>query len=344
MPPLTFGLFDHLDRRDLPLAQLYEQRLQYLEAADTGGFYCYHLAEHHMTPLGMAPSPGLFLAAVAQRTRRLRLGPLVYLLPLYNPLRLIEEICMLDQLSHGRLDLGVGRGISPYELSFFGVNVMESRDIFEEALDVIVSGLSHDRLTYRGTYYRFRDVPMELRPLQQPYPPLWYGASTREAALWSAQRGINIVGGGPNTVLREVSQAYQETWGQHRTDAERLNPHVAEPKIGALRHVLVADTDAEAEDLARHAYRYWYNSLVQLWKDFRAVPIAFTDDLDVARQRDVALIGSPDTVGEQVQRFADTSGCNYLVCSFAFGSLTHDQVLHSLDLFASKVMPAWMTG
>lgn len=341
MPSLTFGLFDHLDRRDIPLTQLYAERLQYLEAADTAGFYCYHLAEHHMTPLGMAPSPGIFLAAVAQRTSRLRLGPLVYLLPLYNPLRLIEEICMLDHLSQGRFDLGVGRGISPYELSFFGVDTMASRDMFEEALEVVINGLSHERLTHRGDAYRFRQVPMELRPLQQPYPPLWYGASTQDAALWSARRGLNIVGGGPNTVLREVAQVYQETWEQHRGSADRLNPHVTEPKVGALRHVFVADTDAEAENVAREAYRYWYKSLVKLWKDFRAVPIAFTDDLDVARKRDVALVGSPDTVGEQVQKFAETSGCNYLVGSFVFGSLTHEQALHSLDLFATKVMPAF---
>src|SRR5438132_2929835 len=120
MPPITFGLFDWIDRRDAPLADLYEERLQLLEAADAAGFFCYHLAEHHATPLGMAPSPGMFLAAAAQRTRRIRLGPLVYLLPLYEPLRLLEEICMLDHLSRGRLEIGVGRGVSPYEVSYFG--------------------------------------------------------------------------------------------------------------------------------------------------------------------------------------------------------------------------------
>ncbi len=104
------------------MQKLYEERLRLLEAADSAGFRGYHLAEHHFTPLGMAPSPALFLAAAAQRTQHLRLGPLGYLLPLYDPLRLIEEVCMLDQLSNGRLDLGFGRGISPYELGYFGVD------------------------------------------------------------------------------------------------------------------------------------------------------------------------------------------------------------------------------
>src|SRR6266540_3588260 len=126
-----FGLFDWIDRREAPLGQIYEERLRLLEAADEAGFYCYHLAEHHATPLGMAPSPGLFLAAAAQRTHRIRLGPLVYLLPLYEPLRLIEEVCMLDHLSAGRLELGIGRGVSPYELRCFGVDVADSRAIFD---------------------------------------------------------------------------------------------------------------------------------------------------------------------------------------------------------------------
>src|ERR1700676_5713287 len=119
---MRFGVFDHLDRDDQALGDYYRARLQIIEAYDRLGFYAYHVAEHHGTPLGMAPSPSVFLAAVAQRTQRLRFGPLVYALPLYHPLRLVEEICMLDQMSCGRFDLGVGRGISPIETAYFGVN------------------------------------------------------------------------------------------------------------------------------------------------------------------------------------------------------------------------------
>ena len=105
---MDLGIFDHLDRREMPLDEFYESRLRLLEKYDAAGFAAYHLAEHHMTPLGLAPVPGIFLAAATQRTRRIRLGPCVYCLPLYNPLRLIEEICMLDHLSRGRFDFGVG--------------------------------------------------------------------------------------------------------------------------------------------------------------------------------------------------------------------------------------------
>src|ERR1700758_5145443 len=174
MSKVSFGVFDWIDRGTQPLSQLYEDRLQLLAAADEAGFFCYHLAEHHATPLGMAPSPALFLTAATQRTRRIRLGPLVYLLPLYDPLRLIEEVAMLDQLSGGRLELGVGRGVSPYELRNFGVDPENSRPMFEEALAVLFAGLTQERLNFAGRHYNYQNVPMELHSLQQPYPPLWY--------------------------------------------------------------------------------------------------------------------------------------------------------------------------
>ena len=110
---VQFGIFDHLDQRPEAPGKTFSDRIEFIKAAEAAEFRTYHLAEHHCTPLGMAPSPGIFLAAVARETSKIRLGPLVYLLPLYNPLRLIEEICMLDHLSNGRFEVGVGRGISP---------------------------------------------------------------------------------------------------------------------------------------------------------------------------------------------------------------------------------------
>ena len=114
---MKFGIFDHVDRSRMPLAEQFEKRIEYVKAIDEAGFYSYHVAEHHATPLNMVPVPGVYLGAVANATKRLRIGPLCYLLPLYSPLRLIEEIAILDQLSNGRLDVGVGRGVSPFELN-----------------------------------------------------------------------------------------------------------------------------------------------------------------------------------------------------------------------------------
>src|SRR5436190_2475094 len=182
MAAVAFGIFDHVDRSDEPIGVLYEQRLKLVEAAEAAGFRTYHVAEHHATRLGMAPSPGIFLAAVAQRTRRIRFGPLVYLLPLYTPLRLIEEICMLDQLSGGRFELGVGRGIVPYELAYCGINFLDAQEIYEESLAIVLAGLGGGKLTHQGRHYTYRGVPMELECVQKPHPPLWQGVVRPDGA------------------------------------------------------------------------------------------------------------------------------------------------------------------
>ena len=132
---IDFGIFDHLDRGGFALGELYANRLRLIEAYDRAGFHAYHLAEHHGTSLGMAPVPGVFLSAVAQRTRRLRFGPSVYVLPVHDPLRLIEEVAILDHLSHGRFEIGVGRGVSHFEFNALGVDRNESRERFGECLD-----------------------------------------------------------------------------------------------------------------------------------------------------------------------------------------------------------------
>jgi len=141
---VRFAMFDWLDESGRGQAETYEERLRMLELADQSGFYCYHLAEHHATELSTVPSPNLFLAAVAQRTRRIRLGALSYVMPLYEPIRLLEEICMLDQLSGVRLELGLGRG-STGEL--IDDDPDKARAMFHEVLDIVrVPGVSdvHD--------------------------------------------------------------------------------------------------------------------------------------------------------------------------------------------------------
>src|SRR5215831_13738963 len=178
---MQVGIFDHVEHGQRPLATLFDERIAFAKAADAAGIYCLHVAEHHATPLNMVPVPGVYLGAVARETKRLRLGPLVYLLPLYSPLRLIEEISILDHLSHGRLEVGIGRGVSPFELKYHKIDHDESRAIFIDAFEAISAGLTTDTLNYSGKYYQFEDVPIALRPLQTPHPAFWYGSSNTPA-------------------------------------------------------------------------------------------------------------------------------------------------------------------
>jgi len=225
---MKFGIFDHLDDSGLPTGKHFEDRLSLIEAYDRCGFYAYHLAEHHGTPLGMAPSPGVFLAAIAQRTKRLRFGPLVYLLPLYHPIRLIEEICMLDHMSNGRLELGVGRGVSPIEVGFYGVDPAEGPRRFAEALKVIRRGLTSEKLTFNGDYYSFNEVPMVLKPVQRPHPPLWYGVTKPESAYWAALEGAHVVTLSAPSAARTIFDQYRTEWAKFGRNSS--------PITGIARH------------------------------------------------------------------------------------------------------------
>src|SRR5437764_13642702 len=190
---MEFGIFDHLDRGGASLAAYYEDRLKIAEAYDRAGFYAYHLAEHHSTPLGLAPSPSVFLSAVAQRTRRLRFGPLVWAMPLHHPLRLNEEICMVDQLSGGRLELGFGRGSVPVEIEYYGADPEQAQEIYTDSVELILKGLTSKVLDYHGKYFSFSNVPMEIAPLQQPHPPIWYGVHMPDSAQRAGRRNLNVV-------------------------------------------------------------------------------------------------------------------------------------------------------
>jgi alkanesulfonate monooxygenase SsuD/methylene tetrahydromethanopterin reductase-like flavin-dependent oxidoreductase (luciferase family) len=342
---IRFSLFDHLDESGRGQAATYRERLKMLEVAEEAGFYCYHLAEHHGTELSTVPSPGLFLAAAAEHTHRLRLGPLTYVLPLYNPLRLLEEICILDQLSGGRLDVGIGRGSSPYEGLRFGIKREESRAIFEEALEVIVQGLRDGELNFAGRYFQYDHVMTRQRPAQQPYPPLWCPTSGLESVPWIARHGFNTLFSfgvsGSFGLAREMIDLYRREFEAHRSDAGRLNGHVADPFFGIVGHVHVADTDALAMEQARPAYATYIYNFTERYNRVGDPKHAGKGNFD----RDVAegkiLVGSPDTVRKRLGEYLAATGANYCVGEFSFGSLPHEQVLSSLRLFSREVMPAF---
>jgi len=331
---IEFGVFDHLDRTGTSLPDYYEDRLRIVEAYDRAGFYAYHLAEHHSTPLGMAPSPNVFLAAVAQRTRQLRFGPLIYALPLHHPLRLIEEICMLDQMSGGRLDIGFGRGASPIEIEIYGVDPAAAQDIYDEGVALILQGLTRDVLDFHGKHFIFDNVPMELAPLQKPHPPVWYGVHAPDSAERAARRSLHVVSLDPTSETRLSIERYRATW-------RPPHPGAAMPKLGLGRFVVVADSDAEALVLARRAYPLWHQSFTYLFR-LRGRPQnhARPADFDTLVERGQGVAGSPATVTDFLAEQLAETGCNYVVAQFAFGDLTGEDCLRSIALFSSHVMPA----
>lgn len=333
---MKFGLFDHLDQSSGSLSQQYADRLRFAELCDAAGFYAYHVAEHHVTPLGLAPSPMLYLSAVAQRTRNLRLGPLVLPLPLYNPLRLYEEICMLDQLSNGRVELGVGKGISPHELGAMGVDVTRAKACFDETLALLKQAFAADTLDFSGEFFSAAGLPLPMKPLQQPHPPLWYGVLKPSSAEWAGQQGMNVVcGAGPVEEVRETITAYR---GAYRGS----NGGTA----GLLRQIVIAESEKEARRRARPAFDVFRDNFTYLWNHF-SDPLAsqlLPEEMDHIIAHGEAIVGSPEQVLERLAAEMDASGANYLVCRFAFGNLAPEHVEESLELFCERIMPALATG
>jgi len=334
---MKFGVFDHLDRAGPDAGEHYADRLALAEAYDQAGFHCYHIAEHHGTPLGLASSPLLFLSALSQRTSRLRFGPLVLPLPLYHPLRVYEEICMLDNLSCGRLELGVGRGISPYETAFFGLDPEESAARFQESLAALLDAFGSDAMSFQGEYYQLDGVPLTIRPMQKPHPPLWYGVLKPETAEWAAQMGMNIVcGHGPAAEAGEAIDRYQASQSQA---SRAVNPA---PLWGLMRQMVVAPSDAQAQEVGERAFRAFHSSFTHLWRE-NGDPLGdqlLPDDFAAVQQYGAALVGSPATVREVLREQLDQSGANYLVCRFNFGDLSRAEMMQSLALFRDEVMPA----
>jgi alkanesulfonate monooxygenase SsuD/methylene tetrahydromethanopterin reductase-like flavin-dependent oxidoreductase (luciferase family) len=326
---MDFGIFDHVDRNGLPLGEFYEMRLAIAEAYDRLGFRSYHIAEHHSTPLGMAPSPSVFLSAVAQRTKRLRFGPLVYLLPLYHPLRLAEEICMLDQMSGGRFELGVGRGVSPIEVGFYGVAPDDRAPIFAEALAVVRAALTSAKVDFAGQHYTFHDVPMELKPIQTPHPPIWVGVESPEGAERAARQGFSFITAHPVDAARAIMAAGR---------AAQEGPAKL---MGLARFIVIAEEDEEALTLARRAYPKWQQALTHLPRTFGyATRNPRPADFDSIRHGGRGIAGSPATVAAELKAQLGESGANYCVGQFAFGDLSRTEVLRSVELFARHVMPA----
>jgi alkanesulfonate monooxygenase SsuD/methylene tetrahydromethanopterin reductase-like flavin-dependent oxidoreductase (luciferase family) len=331
---MKFGVFDQNDASGRPTDVQYDERLQLAKLYEDCGFHIYQVSEHHGTPLNTAPSPSVFLAALSQRTSALRFGPLVYLLPLYQPMRLVEEICMLDQLSKGRLEFGVGRGASPHELRYLGIAEERAGELYAEAFEIIRQGLTTGALNFKGKHWTFDDVHLSVRPYQKPHPPIWYAAGSPDSAVWPARNGINLICAGPLERVRAVADRYRAEQRQHFGGA-------GGNLIGMNRYILVAETDKEARASAERAWPIFHDNFWKLWRRHGGEPKNFrVPEIAVMMQNGFAIIGSADTVRTELARQVGESGVNYLSGTFAFGDLTLDEVSNSVRLFSRSVMPA----
>ncbi len=326
-------MFDQMEQPGgLDLAALYESRLTLAERAEEAGFWGYHKSEHHMIPLDHGPGIGMFLAALAQRTSTIRLCSLVHLLPFYHPIRLIEEICMIDHLSLGRFEFGFGKGISSPEHLLWGLDPDEAEARTDEMLRLLLAAFQSesDLFSFDGRFWQLQDVPLQMRPHQRPYPPLWRPGTVETAAAL----GVSTMAGGPTARVHQSIETYRSA----------LQPGVSgghEPTIGAIRKFIVAPSDAEADELGRRTWPAYSDHLGRLFRRFDvAIPNDPTigGDYEMAKQVQAIVVGSPSRVREHVEELCATGQVEYVVGGFAFGDLSHDEALRSLELFAEHVV------
>jgi alkanesulfonate monooxygenase SsuD/methylene tetrahydromethanopterin reductase-like flavin-dependent oxidoreductase (luciferase family) len=238
---------------------------------------------------------------------------------------------MLDQMSGGRLEIGVGRGRSPIELALYDRNVAEAQAIYEEVLAILKLAFAEERVTYAGKHFNFKDVPVELRPMQQPHPQFWYGVGTPDSAEAVGEQGFHGVTLAKPAAAAEIARRFYQ--GSTRAG-------YAGRRMGICRFVLVGDTDQEARALAHRVYPIWHASFFELFRRYGQKPVQiWSDDFDVMTADGLAIAGSPRTVVKALADQLDTVGANYIVGQLVFGDMSLTESMKSVGLFASEVMP-----
>ncbi len=337
--PVRFGIFDQLEQPgDVPWHELYRHRLDLLARAEEAGVWGWHKSEHHLIPLDAAPSINVFLAAAIERTSSIRICSLVHLLPFYHPIRLAEELCMLDQLSEGRLEFGFGKGISVPEHLLWGLDPDDAVAQTDESLELILAAMqTTGNFSFEGQFYEFRDVPIEFEPYQRPYPPLWRPGQLETAA----EMGVRTMAAGPLAAVAASTARYHELLG-----ADGIGRYHA-PMIGGLRRLIVAPTDGEADEIGRRTWAAFTEHLTRLFRRYEMTPPndpTLGGDYDKAKQFQAVVVGSPEIVREHCEQFAEEAGTDYFVGVFAWGDLSAYEVDRSFDLFAEHVIAPLATS
>src|SRR6185503_18191893 len=331
---MQFGIFDWIEASGRPSAEIYEHKLELATAADRAGFHGFFIAEHHGTPLSIDGSPSVVLSAIFQRTRRLRAGALTFCLPWHHPYRFYSEVCMLDQMSAGRLELGVGRGVSPIESLIFGLtSIDQSRERYRQTLESFFEACRSGTMSING-----QQAELHVKPRQRPYPPLWFPSSNKASIEFTARHGYHTAFIGSHADCKPLFERYRELWEKHRDDPGRHNAHVASPFLARTQHLVIADTDAEAEKLGLQAYNAWAGHIHHLTRKLGRPDVHKTTPYGKdSAQRLIA--GSPRTALAKLEEMLRLTSANYLLCIFSFGDLHPEHAMRSLELFSTEVKP-----
>ena len=342
MKAAVLQFFSWPDRR-IPLDEVYRRAFQRIDIMDQNGYDAVWLAEHHFSSFSICPSIHMMGTEVASRTKNLRIGTGVSLAPFYNPLRLAEEVALLDVLSGGRVNWGVGRGYAEGEFRAFGVDPRHSYPVFREHVQAVVGAWTNERLTFEGEHFQCRDVEVLPKPAQKPHPPVWLASGSPESMTWAAENGFSIMldPHSAHSRIAEKRELYREILEQHG--------HLIEGReIPMARLIACAPTRAEAEEIARRGALWTVRSHRQ--KGTRPVATdtrrnlqrpelaasTFSQSAEEESAVDrylngVILYGTPDELVDEIARLKEEMFLDYLLCA----PLSHS----SFVLFTDEVLP-----
>jgi alkanesulfonate monooxygenase SsuD/methylene tetrahydromethanopterin reductase-like flavin-dependent oxidoreductase (luciferase family) len=349
---MKLGLFDPMQKHDKPsgsYVDLYKNHLEVLQCADQAGMDFYFVAEHHFD-MGFSecPSPGSFLGAASQRTKRIRLGPLVYDLPLWNPIRVAEEIALLDNLTEGRLECGFGTGIGPFTFAAYNIPWDQKREMALEALRIIKGIWTHESFTFEGKYFKCKDIDSSIPLVQKPHPPLWMPTRSKDSIEEAASSAISTIQWVPAGMkaARRAFDEYREVY-----QSQRMKPAGSKPHIGLMREIYVAESDKQAHAEGEFHWKNFWERRGGARTYGAHGTTGLSTILDGSRRQELMdmehstaegsfICGSPETVFQQIKRIATDAGADTFLGEFTFGELTQKQALNSLRLFTEQVMPA----
>ena len=347
---MKFGqlhLFEH--PADRTAKEIIDEQMDIVVKAEEFDFDSVWLAEHHFREYGYCSTPAVMLAAIAARTKRIRLGTGVVVLPLNHPVRVAEDYAVLDHLSNGRVDLGVGRGYQPHEFQGFRVDQSRSREMFRESVEIIQKAWTEDTFNYDGEFYQCEELSVRPKPLQQPHPPMYMASLSPETFELCGRYGFNLLcspvfGFDVNTGANQIQQ-YREALTKHGR-----NP--ADYQVAALTMTYVADTTQQALQEFSEGVMWYFRTFAKYVagpKDAAPIPsyelyTQVRDLLPLAEwdrvvQAGAVICGSPDEVVERMGQLSEMCGFSNYLAWTRVGGLAHDKVLRSMELMAEKVMP-----
>jgi alkanesulfonate monooxygenase SsuD/methylene tetrahydromethanopterin reductase-like flavin-dependent oxidoreductase (luciferase family) len=322
----AFSVCDHHPAlaRDVP--GFYREILAQAVRAEELGYDAYWVAEHHFHEYGVVTNPAVFLGAIARETSNLRLGPAVSVLPFHDPVRVAEDYAMVDVISEGRLNMGVGSGYLPHEFEGFGLSGRYKRDRFDESLALIQRLWAGEKIAFESDFHRLHDVALNVLPVQQPGPPITVAALRPEACYHVGRQGFGMMTI-PYAAVDNMSGIGQMVADFTRGWEETQDSPAPVPRTALHAHVAVSDQ--QARDNSEEAFNQYTRTRLysKSKKDY--------DDILAAR---LGLFGSVETVAEQLAEL-HAMGARDIMLLQDFGAMPHDRVLESMRLFTEEVAP-----